>query len=286
MQPLRAYFSHHKCATKFVLSVLKLVCRDAGLRLANIHNAEQFAGDPAAYLREQRVDLLAFMNAQQTSVDAMPPLRGVHLVRDPRDVIVSGYFSHLHSHSTRDWPELVAHREKLQSLSKEDGLLLEMDFSAPYLRAMEDWDYGNVEMLELRFEELIEEPYKVLHRAFTHWGMLAEDAIRSDRFIPRIKTAVNRTWRNGQGPLPFRFANQLVSEARLREVAAQCGFDSKAAGRTPGVEDTTSHYRKGIHGDWKNHFNACHLDRFEQKFPGLLAKLGYTEEGFALSRSA
>ena len=29
--------------------------------------------------------------------------RGIHLIRDPRDIVVSGYFSHLKTHPENEW---------------------------------------------------------------------------------------------------------------------------------------------------------------------------------------
>jgi len=74
------------------------------------------------------------------------------VIRDPRDMIVSGYFSHLKSHSEQDWPELTEHRKRLQSLSKEDGLLAELDFSRQFLDDLATWSYSDPNILELRFD--------------------------------------------------------------------------------------------------------------------------------------
>ena len=47
------------------------------------------------------------------------------------------------------------------------------------------------------------------------------------------------------------------------------------SGREAGDEDLSSHLRKGIVGDWKNHFGEAALSRFEAVAGPLLQELGY-----------
>ncbi|MHC4208311.1 MAG: sulfotransferase [Planctomycetota bacterium] len=47
------------------------------------------------------------------------------------------------------------------------------------------------------------------------------------------------------------------------------------SGREAGDEDLSSHLRKGIVGDWKNHFDEATLSRFEAVAGPLLQELGY-----------
>ena len=89
------------------------------------------------------------------------------MIRDPRDVVVSGYYSHRHSHPLGSWVELAEHRRRLQAVTPEEGLLLEIDFSArlrtegidlePF-RSLSQWDYARDDILELRYEEIVERP--------------------------------------------------------------------------------------------------------------------------------
>ena len=46
-------------------------------------------------------------------------------------------------------------------------------------------------------------------------------------------------------------------------------------GRKPGEEDVMSHGRKGIAGDWKNHFTPALAEKFHGMFGELLVKAGY-----------
>jgi hypothetical protein len=52
-------------------------------------------------------------------------------------------------------------------------------------------------------------------------------------------------------------------------------FEAQTRGRRAGSEDTGSHYRKGVAGDWVNHFDDVHVKAFKDRFEGLIPKLGY-----------
>jgi lipopolysaccharide transport system ATP-binding protein len=54
-------------------------------------------------------------------------------------------------------------------------------------------------------------------------------------------------------------------------------FAAKAGGREPGYVDESSHYRKGVAGDWTNHFTPAVEREFKRRHGHLLIKLGYTE---------
>lgn len=70
-------------------------------------------------------------------------------------------------------------------------------------------------------------------------------------------------------------------EDRFAEVVERWTFKTKT-GRTPGEEDLGSHMRKGIVGDWRNHFTPRVRDCFKTRYADLLQKLGYepTQEWF------
>ena len=54
-------------------------------------------------------------------------------------------------------------------------------------------------------------------------------------------------------------------------------FSNYAGGRKEGEENVSSHYRKGVAGDWKNHFKPEHVERFKELYGELLLKLGYEQ---------
>ena len=52
-------------------------------------------------------------------------------------------------------------------------------------------------------------------------------------------------------------------------------FQKFAKGRSKGKEDTKSHYRKGVGGDWVNHLTEEHVAAFKERWGDLVLKLGY-----------
>ncbi len=55
-------------------------------------------------------------------------------------------------------------------------------------------------------------------------------------------------------------------------------FSKLSKGRELSEEDKKSHYRKGVIGDWKNHFKESHKIFFKEKYGDLLIKLGYEKD--------
>ncbi|HYZ05733.1 MAG TPA: sulfotransferase domain-containing protein, partial [Rubrobacter sp.] len=55
-------------------------------------------------------------------------------------------------------------------------------------------------------------------------------------------------------------------------------FEQLSGGRTQGEEASSSFYRKGIAGDWKNHFTEKDRRVFKEEAGELLIQLGYEED--------
>jgi hypothetical protein len=116
------FFSHHKCASTWFDEIFSEVCLDLGLRFEIVYKNQDLKVDLGRTIKERNIDFIAYANADFAQVAMLENLVGVHVVRDPRDIIVSAYFSHLKTHSTDTWPELKAHRLKLQQCDQETGL--------------------------------------------------------------------------------------------------------------------------------------------------------------------
>ena len=72
-------------------------------------------------------DILGISNSHVDHLSKLEFTKGFYTIRDPRDVVVSSYYSHLHSHKTSTWTELAEHREQIKKWSKEDGILFEIE---------------------------------------------------------------------------------------------------------------------------------------------------------------
>lgn len=218
-----------------------------GLRFASVCNPAWIGYDLQAFADARGLDMVAYTNAEPHYAGQLRDYLGFHVIRDPRDMAVSAYFSHLSSHPTDYWPELVPHREALRGLPESDGLVADMRFTArlptegydlrPY-DAMANWDYASAAVHEMRFENLTRDPASGFRAALSH--------LRLD-----------------------------VPDAMLAETLARYSFAALSGGRSPGQEDPSAHYRRGVPGDWRRHFRTRHRGEFTRLHGDLAAQLGY-----------
>jgi hypothetical protein len=296
---MRAYFGHHKCASTWVWQLMHRVCREIGLRhyLVLYERTPAGHGPLTAYASDGRgqerakgsferdslrrraeeagADFVSCIKADRGQLDALGPARSFHVIRDPRDVIVSGYFSHRNSHPTEGIQGLAGHREHLRSVPKEEGLIREMDFSRRSLLDMAEWDYCRPEILEVRLEELAASPYDGFVRIFRHLELLPEDEPASGRELASVylRRALNRL-ASRPALAAVRRPMPATGEILLGAVYGN-RFEAQTKGRRAGAEDANSHYRKGVAGDWVNHFTPKVADAFEERFGDMLGRLGY-----------
>jgi len=168
-------------------------------------------------------------NATQRTIDLLQEheYQGIHVLRDRRDLTVSAYFSHLNTHSTEDWPELAKQREKLKGLSEEDGLIA-----------------------TIQFLDFVWEAFRTIqadHRDYRIHTMMFEEFIEN----------------------PVKAWQDVVEWYRwdvdVESVVEHFSFE-KLTGRKQGEEDQNHHMRKGIVGDWKNHFTPKVQEFYDEYF--------------------
>lgn len=275
---LLAYFGHHKCASTWVHNIVGTLCDDAAWRCAYLANEGMFDGDLSAWLARNPTEFLCYVNADMRQVEPLRGrFRGFHMVRDPRDILASAYFSHKHSHKTHAWPELVEHRQRLLAVSQDEGLMLEMDFNADVFDEMGRWDGQQPDVLELKMEEFTTDPLNQWLAVFRHLGIIDEGHYgKRQAWGFLLRSCLNVAHRHLHLPTRNRLAT-LPAERALG-VVFDHRFETKTGGRSEGKEDVTSHYRKGVAGDWANHFRPEHVAEFKRRYGALLVKLGYERD--------
>lgn len=227
------YFGHHKCATNWMRLLLHDVC------LRRVWGWTIVGGMNTAPMKPARGRPTVVLNPNSNvhHVRALKPdERAFHLYRDPRDALVSGYWSWRNSHKNNH-EELIETRKRIQELSVEDGLFLMLD-KTQMLHDLKDWavgDYPNV--LDVRYEDLLEKTPATLERIFDHLGI---------------------------EPEPGEYEMLATNHA----------FQS-VTGRNPGQEDVNQHLRKGIAGDWINAFTPKIAQAFRDRYQPDLVRLGY-----------
>ena len=247
-----------------------------GMTAVHYDNPKQFNFDLVGEVRRQRAQLIRYTNSNWEYVSKLGKVPAFHIIRDPRDIIVSAYFSHRGSHPTDGWPELIPHRQALQQLDEEAGILKELDFSECVLRDMETWSYQQAHILEIRFEDFAKQAEATLIKACNHIGLLNDKQPTSvNRLYDRFLFFNSWLYYKSHQLLPFRWRTATLPTYVLQDIIKKHSFEKMTAGRKQGTEDKSSHLRKGKSGDWKNHFTQKISDKFNQKYPGLIEKLGY-----------
>jgi hypothetical protein len=161
------------------------------------------------------------------------------ILRDPRDIVVSWYFSVKYSH-----PEnalIPQYRKKLNKLSLNDGLKYSIESleQAGLFYAQKTWMTLNAEGIKIfRYEDFVKDNY---------------------RFLKQL----------------FSYLDVEISEIGLKNLVDRNKFKNFSGNRDPGTEDVNHHYRKGIPGDWMNYFDREISDFFKTATGDLLKITDY-----------
>jgi 2-polyprenyl-3-methyl-5-hydroxy-6-metoxy-1,4-benzoquinol methylase len=162
------------------------------------------------------------------------------VIRDLRDTLVSAYFSMRISHPIL-MSGLTQLRSTLQSLNMEDGFLYLLDEWLPCCANIQSsWIEASERVI--RYEDLLEHDLDILE------------------------------------PLLLDECQLPVSRKRLRKVILANRFEKVTRGRERGREDITAHERKGITGDWRNHFTERVRHAFKIRYGQLLVATGYEQD--------
>jgi hypothetical protein len=230
---LIVHCAHHRVGSTWFVRVLSAVADEYGLHFQNCIQADLRRSTDVFLQDHSLVDL-----------PALPPHRGSHMIRDPRDVVVSRYFFHLWT--TETWVHVPdpayggrTYQEYLNSLDQEAGILAEIDRFVDYgLAHMADWNYKNPNFLELRYETIIGAEEQAFRRLFTHYGFRPDAVERSLEIANR-----------------FSFERQ--TKRKVGEVQAK------------------SHLRSGRPGEWRDVLSERHKARCKELFGQTLITLGY-----------
>jgi lipopolysaccharide transport system ATP-binding protein len=159
------------------------------------------------------------------------------VIRDLRDTLVSAYFSFKVSHPIEE-SGLAQVRETLQSVSAEEGLLHLIREWLPRCANIQATWLESGERL-IRYEDLLDHDVEILE------------------------------------PLLLDHCRLPIGSDVLRETVRRNRFESLTKNRARGQEDATVHERKGIAGDWRNHFTEPVKKAFKLRYGPLLLATGY-----------
>jgi hypothetical protein len=168
--------------------------------------------------------------------------RAIFVVRDPRDVVVSHYFSSRYSHVEN--PGVLAERAKVAHLSEQEGMIVHMKYMA---------DRGIFAALRSWVENSSSDPRIRLFRF--------EDLVGADQF-QSVRQLMDH-------------CDIRVPDENLQAILARLSFERLSGGRKPGQEDNRHKYRSGVHGDWQKYFDENVAKTFNDTAGDLPKLMGY-----------
>lgn len=229
----------HKCASNWFRRLFRdaATTHGANIRVANPNKSPL---DTPVETGSQRT-LSLFNNAKAETL--LPGIAGdepvILCLRDPKDVLISQYWSWKNTHQNNT-PRILSARDFLNRVTVKMGLrhLTKLGM-IPYCRAATTWapHIGAGRVHILRYEDLLDDFTAAMGPALEAAG------------IP-------------------------LDAAQLKALEEKYAFVNFAQ-RNPGEENQSSHYRKGVAGDWRNHFDTRLSQLFNDRYGALFDALGY-----------
>jgi hypothetical protein len=235
--------THHKTGTAWMSSTFQRICK---VRKICFHSLDRSGPNE---LMDCNVPTIFF--SSHSNFEGFTELQSdnypvFHLIRDPRDVLISGM--HYHRKAKEKWlfaPQAefgnIGYQEKLNSFAIERRRLqFELDYSATRtIAGILRWNYNQSRSFECRYENLIQDTEGMLFAsACAHLGFGPKE-------LARCKGGFLRN-------------SIFAKKSRLK--------------------GKTTHVRSGDAQQWRSVFDKALAKSFEERFPGALIKLGYEKD--------
>lgn len=204
----------------------------------------------AFYANLERYRVLSLNNCVP-DLNKLGDFRMTRFIRDPRDLIISGYF--YHRRCNEKWTLLPdpmdlnlrvvngclptglkpgeSYSDFLNRVPLEEGLLAEIQFRKHHFDSMMAWPVDDARIRVLRYEDVLGKERNAFRQMFEFYG-LSEATIRIGLFFAR------------------RYA-------------------AKSSG------ETHRHVRDPKAGQWQEYFTESVSGYLEERHPGLISQLGY-----------
>jgi hypothetical protein len=233
--------THHKTGTVWMATVFKAISKGLGASFidfwSHYDRLDQLLKPPFVLLNHDSMFL------QHSDILARGDVRTLHLIRDPRDVLISAM--HYHKTSTEPWLQQpapghhgIGYQQKLTSLTSTfEQYLFEMEnASHDIIEDMLDWQYDRANCFEVRYEDLR------LDESMALWSQIASFLGFDDGELALCK---------------------------------DCFWQHSLFG---GANVNRRHARSGDVAQWKREFTPELARAFVERFPDALQLLGYESD--------
>jgi len=232
---------YHKCASQWMKNVF--------FKLSGIQNEFLFMGNREPengnrVLRNEEIvtdsnfpgiGMWENINVEDKKFKSLfPPISNtVTIIRDPRDILISGYYSHKKSHPVIEgmWKDLPVQRSVLLKLNTEDGLLSTIDFLAYQFNNLKHLYKSKISFF--LFEDVVDNPHQLVKNILNVWDIKA--------------TNIN-----------------------IKKVVDKFTLENLKSGKVKTPPFNSDHYRSGITGEWKDVLSVKVLNKFHKKYPNLI----------------
>jgi hypothetical protein len=257
-------FCYHKVGTILLSKVFFQLCAARKWQFQTLLGKQTYV--------PQNADVILFAHSLIDFGSIERPYIGIHVIRDPRDIIVSGYLFHRRTtekwcinsdfsanlpirfprvpysqeHRTEEWRMKyleslrgMSYQDNLLSMFQRDGLLFEMmNYGTWTIESIRDWNYDLDNVLEIKFEDLMNSYDDQFRIIFEHLGFSESEII----------VGLDIAARHDLGRISAKEMEELehVSSAKCTK--------------------------------WKEYFEPQHKEVFIQKFGNILVDLGYESD--------
>ncbi len=255
-------FCHHKVGTVLMQKVFGDIARANGWSFGSVFGEVDRIPDK---------DVLVFCHSIADVSKLPKDFLGVHVCRDPRDIIVSGYLYHCRTNEkwcvNKDFslvspilfpnvPYSLQHQseafkieyieslnsksyqENLNELSQGEGLIFEMEHYGDWtIAAMRQWNYHDSRILEMKFEKIMEVFDQSFVDIFEFLG-LCESSEHDVMALAQVHD---------------------ISRKNDTELSLMDHVSSKKTSK------------------WKSYFDEPQIKKFKEKFGGVVSELGYED---------
>ena len=249
--PHLVHCSYHKCLTVYFGRIMKAVLGRCLPWSRGFHHYNSHLDDFYEGFHKHRV---ASVNNRALDLERLGRFRISRFIRDPRDLIVSGYFYHkrgaeawvtIESPTAPDWyfangcvpkdlrGRASSYAQYLQSIPEEEGLLAEMEFRTFHLESMALWPAEHPDIATYRYEDVVADGPAVLSELFEFYGL---------------------------SPLERRLGSWFARRYSL------------------GRRGADPHIRNPASGQWRKHFTPRVRRAFDAQYAGLVRRLGYPSD--------
>jgi len=246
--PVRVHCGFHKCLTMYTRGIYSAATR---LGLRRPRGFQHFYHRLDAFYAGCEDFRVTSVSGHVVDVDRFDDIRVVRFLRDPRDLMVSGYFYHrrgaegwclLEDPVDADWavvngkvpdalPAGTTLMAYLNNVSIEEGLAAEFEFRRNHLRTLRDWPEDDHRVRTYRYEDIL--------------GREGETCAEILAFM-------------GLSPLARRIG---ASHAERHSMARKRGRNA--------------HIRNPASGQWRDLMPAVLIDRIAEDYGDVLERYGY-----------